>query len=460
MRSFDRRGFLKVGGGLLLVTACGEGGANAGPAANDRGDGSSSAPEAGVEPWAVDPVAFPLGVQAGAAEADRAVFWSFSVGVSRAVLRIWLDEDFGRAPPLVEAPVEPRDGFLKASVSGLRAGAVHRYAFFDDARGVRSAEGRLRSAFPPGLRAPLRLGATACTAIGRAPFTPLPRTAARELDAFCHLGDMSYNDGSVSRADYRRDWARILGNAEYRALLASVGTYITWDDHEIVDAAALSEATPEQIDDAKAAFFEALPVPERPERRFWGSYRWGETAEIFVLDVRHERSEAHIVGEAQMSWLLDALAASPCVFKVIMTSVPIARLPAIWAAAEESWMRYPEDRARLLDHLASRGIRGVVFLAGDYHLGAVWRIEDDGPHAGVYEVLCGPGGSDRSQRWALAQTNEATRRLFFPEGRIDFCTDRWCATFVTLDPDAGRIRVEIQDGETGEVLHDATLEVA
>jgi phosphodiesterase/alkaline phosphatase D-like protein len=456
-----RRDLLKLTAGLLLVACAEDDDAPANAEGTDaegpdaEADATADPPDARTTP--PDDAAFPYGVQAGSAEATQAIFWSYAAATPRAVLRVWPDADFLRGPPLIEATVEARDGFLKHTAEGLRPGELHRYAFFDDTTGVRSVEGRIRAAFAPGARGVLRLGATACTSANRAPFTPLPRMAERSLDALCHLGDFSYNDGSTTVETYRADWARMLANPEYRALLPTVGSYITWDDHELVDAAAEATATPEQIDAAKRVFFESVPVPERAERRFWASYRWGETAEVFVLDVRHERTPDHIASEAQLQWLLTALSESPCVFKVIMTSVPMADLPPLWGAAAESWMHFVADRDRVLDHIVAEGIRGVVFLSGDFHVGAVWRVEDTGPRAGMYEILCGPGGSADSKRMALARASQGAWNSFFPEGRIDFATEKWCATYITLDAEAETIRVELVEGDTGAVLHDATL---
>ena len=200
-----------------------------------------------------------------------------------------------------------------------------------------------------------------------------------------------------------------------------------------------------------------ITTPRREDDRFWASYRWGATVEFFVLDVRHERTETEIMSEAQLTWLLGALDASPCHFKVILTSVPIANLPPLWAANAESWMRFTAQRDRLLDHLVAGAHRNVLFLAGDYHVSAVWRVEDTGPRAAYHEVLCGPAGSAPSTRFALARSSDSAWQSFFPEGRIDYALDVWTATFLTFDPEADTVRVELLAGDDGRVLFDAAL---
>lgn len=440
--SLDRRTFLRLTGAALLLPAV----------ACEPPD-----EETAVEPFPQVPeskAVFPMGVQAGSADETGAVFWGFTTGTD-AILRIWPADAPDDAQPDVERSVSAIDGYLKLRINDLPAGKSWRYAWFDDERGARSPFGHVRTAFAAGVLGTVRLGATACTSNGRAPFTPLPRLAARDLDAFCHLGDMSYNDSAATLADYREAWRENLTNAQYRALLTSCGGYRTWDDHEIADSDDLDDLPASRREAARQAFFETLPSASGD--RVWASYRWGASVEIFVVDTRHERDDDHLMSRVQLTWLKDALADSPCRFKVVLTSVPIASLPPVWAAAEESWMRYPDDRDALLDFLVENDVRDVWFLAGDYHLGAVWRVEDAGPRARYWEVLCGPGGSAPSKRLELAASSPGAHDLFFPEGRIDFATPEQCATFFTFDAQAGTVRVEVEAGDTGEVLFDRTF---
>ena len=77
--------------------------------------------------------------------------------------------------------------------------------------------------------------------------------------------------------------------------------------------------------------------------RIWRSFRWGHSAEVFVLDCRGERRpstrsvnptrESVYISRAQMDWLKAGLRASPAVFKFIVNSVPIYGRPGGLEAA-------------------------------------------------------------------------------------------------------------------------------
>jgi alkaline phosphatase D len=422
-----------------------------------------------------DPQRFPAGVQAGGATAEGALLWTLVPDGAPVVLRIWPEANPLDAPPMMEIAATPGSGgYVHVSVGALAAGTWWRYAFYDDAAGVRSRAGRFRTAFAPGVLAPLRVGATACTAYGRRPFPALSRMAAAELDVFCHLGDMSYNDTSRTLGEYRASWQALIAQPDYQALLSQVGTYQTWDDHEIADDADLYDASmAAQIIAAKQAFFESLPVPHRTEpgagalggdEVYWGSYRWGATAEFFVVDSRLERAPetreteaARYLGDKQFAWLEAALLESPCHFKIVLNSVPIATLPPVWAGEADRWAGYPAQREALLDHLTEAGVRNVWFLSGDFHLGAVWRVEPTGPRSAMWEILCGPGGSSPSKRMMLANSSPQAHALFFPEGRVEHSNAGWATTVLDFDPAADAVRVRFEDHETGASLYDAVL---
>ena len=114
----------------------------------------------------------------------------------------------------------------------------------------------------------------------------------------------------------------------------------------------------------------------------------------FILDCRQERtpSRGEYVSVAQMTWLKSALSSSPCHFKVILNSVPIAQLPDVWLMEDDRWQGYPRQRDELLNFIVDTPIDNVWFLAGDFHIGAVWRVESSGPRQQIWEILCGPGG--------------------------------------------------------------------
>ncbi len=419
----------------------------------------------------LDDAVFPAGLHAGGMTHDSAIFWTRCADRAPLILRIWPEAAPADAQPAIEVDVTPAEGgFCAPKVSGLPPGEWWRYAFYDDARGVRSPVARVRTAFAPGVRAPLRVGATACTAYSRNPFPALGLTAEARCDVFCHLGDMVYNDAAYDAETYAADWEKTHQLPGYRALLSSTGAYFVWDDHEFFDSGELHapDVDLSRVALGKQAFYDYLAVDVRDEpgagaliddRVHWGSYRWGDTAEFFLLDSRLERqpqsrgAEDIYLGGKQMDWLLGALSASPCHFKVILNSVPIADLPRGWLI-EDRWTEYPTQREQLLGHIVDEGLANVWFLAGDFHVSAVWRVEGSGPRSGLWEILCGPAGSAPSKRLELA---ESVPSLYFPEGRIDFAQGEHAATWIDFDPAADTVRPVFTRAADGEVLYDETI---
>ena len=400
---------------------------------------------------------FPYGVQAGAMTSTEVNVWSFTSDSGPVRLVVW-PESSSPSAAIVDAEVDAVEGYIKVRLTDLNAATRYAYAFISDG-GVWSESGLFQTAFAKETVAPVLVGATACTASGRAPFPSLRHLAEQPLDVFCHLGDMSYNDGSTAMESFRRSWAEILTNDEYRALLTSVGSYQTWDDHEVTDNSRLEDLDPGILEIGKRAYFEATPTDEFESGRIWQNYRWGYSVEFFILDCRQERipDEGQYISPEQMAWLKDALAQSPCHFKVLLNSVPIARLPPIFLMDEDRWQGYPEQRQELLDFISESSIDNVWFLAGDFHMGAVWRVDREGPDSRLLEILCGPGGSSPSRRIALAETDPAAYEVFFDPEQVVYASGAWAATTILFDPEADTVTVRFIDSETAEVAHESVL---
>lgn len=472
-----RRTFL---GGVALVplglSACGSDGDDPAPADTappDEGSGGADGSEdtGGPPAWDPESVAedtthFPLGVQAGTATDHGALLWGFrEAGDSGpTTLMVW-DPD---RTVLVERAVTPVEGYINESVDGLSADTQYRYAFFtgagagDQGWTGRSIAGRFRTAFASGTLKPVVLAATSCTKDWHAPYTSLEIAAKHDLHAFCHLGDISYNDLATTREEYRELWRQTLMDPGYRALLPSCGTYITWDDHEIADDAKRYSLPPEHLEAAIESFFETLPVPRREDDTFWASYRWGASVEIFVLDCRRERQPETAgtdnpiyISKAQMEWLKQALSDSPCRFKVMMNSVPIAALPPVWPT-EDSWMGYAGQRDELLDHITDNDIDGVWFLSGDYHMGTVNRVETTGPRADLWEIMAGPGASSPNPLLGAVELAPELAPDYVPAEQFDYYSTKHAATIITFDPVAETVHVIFLDSKTEEVLYEHT----
>jgi alkaline phosphatase D len=414
---------------------------------------------------------FSLGVQAGAMRADSALLWTFTETQAPVKLRVWREVEAAGKVALVTEKDLSADGagYLKASVDGLAPATWYRFGFFSSDMTARAIYGRFRTAYPDDWNEPLMIGASTCTNFKNMPYETLKAMAKEPIDLFVHLGDMTYTDGAQNLYDFRALWKKTLKDPGYRALVSTVGYYACWDDHEIandLDPEKLNQTDPTFIPTAKSAFFEALAVEKNPLGKQWMSYRWGKTAEVFVLDCRTERKptthdlpDAQYVSPEQLEWLKGALSDSPCHFKVLLNSVPITGLAPIWANGIDRWQGYPAQREKLLGFLDEQAMRNVWFLSGDFHLGMVCRVEKEGPRRRHWEILVGPGANHNNPLSVLLEpgTSAKDRESAFPARQTPFAHGLDSTTTLTFDPKDDSVRVRYLDAATGEARWDQVL---
>jgi len=468
-----RRRFLGLSGaGLALtlgspLTACGPTRRSALP---------EPAPQDGATPSAFDPsrftedvLLFARGVQAGAMSATSAVLWTYARTPSSLTLHVYRRDSAGAVLMVFEVAAPLVDGFAKITASGLGPG-WYEYVFTTD-DGRRSPVGRFRTAHGSDDQRPLKIGALVCTKLEHAPFDAVRMTLDESPDVLCHLGDFVYADGSVSLQDYRNIWQQTFDEGNYRDHLGRAGLYYTWDDHEFMnnlDPVVLAAEHPEQLAAAKQAALESIATDQTPER-IWGSHRWGKTAEFFVVDSRSERipstrdgPQATYLSEAQLSWLSEGLVASPAHFKVVLSSVPFARLGNLWAAGGgDRWQGYEAQRQRLLDRLIEAKVENVLFLSGDFHCGLIMRVEPEGPARRFWEVTVGPTGNGPNPIASLADAGYLPREDIYPSRQFAYGSAVWPAvTTIDLDPLNDEVRVRFIDARAatrGTVLFDGLL---
>lgn len=218
---------------------------------------------------------------------------------------------------------------------------------------------------------------------------------AKRPDLMLWLGDNIYlrepdwntREGILHRNSHQR------ALPELQPLLASTHHYAIWDDHDYGP------------NDHNRSFWNKEATLEA-FKLFWGNpaygvaglngitgqAQWGDV-EIFLLDNRYNRSpnerktgERVILGEAQLQWLIDALATSKATFKLV----------AIGGQVLNSVKRYetyeniaPEEKARLLKAIADEDIKGVIFLDGDRHHTELSKLDRPGAYP-LYDLTVSP----------------------------------------------------------------------
>lgn len=483
----DRRDFLRLTALGLIVPACVPEAAPLPEATCVDGPGDASVDGAVRTSFAPDAVtlddaAFPQGVTAGAMAATAATLWARVVGERRTEplrLRVWRDID-GDAQSVdlvldeAAAPVDDSDsgevsGIVKRRLDGLAPGTWYRYGLFsvDDAGAVlaRSPIGRVRTALHDDACSPIVFGATTCTNPRSAPFSALsqmaePDAELGELDAVLHVGDMVYADGSRSADDYRGHWRAALGDAGYRALLQRQGLYLSWDDHEFDNNINPEDAPAGLIELAKTAFYENTPMERGPDGD-WTSHRWGTAVEVIRLDCRSQRrpslrgtDSGAYLSRAQMDFLKDRLQNSPCHFKVVLNSVPMTKMPDLWILQGDRWQGYEPAREEILGFLEDNDIDNVWFVSGDFHVGFVARLEQEGFRSRLWEVAVGPGGNLGNPIMAFVLGGQ--REDVFPRAQFAYGEGKLAATRLKFDPGSDSVHIKFT-AQDGTVLFDEAL---
>lgn len=404
-----------------------------------------------TEPWpgagSPDREVFPLGVQSGDPEPDGVVIWTQSrsdVGELLATVMVWNGAWTEHATTAVEVT---DGGFVHLMVDGLNSDQSIAFQFSD---GVSySAVGHAITAIAADSTANITFGASSCLSADHGDFPSLTRLVeAGHMDLFLQLGDSVYADGSETVEEFREFWAENLMATGMADVAASTPQLYTLDDHEIHNNFDQEDISGAVIDAGRDAFFENTPVRRHDDEptRIWRSYKYGKTAEFFVLDCRTERNrKAGIyISPEQMDWLIDGLSKSDATWKVILNSVPITEMPEVYnieRVVYDRWYGYPFQRNQLLDSIHANAVKGVLFVSGDLHHPLFARVEETGYRSNIFEVLVGPAGSTVNPLAVLIET---------PEQYL-WADSTWCGTRFELTH-SGMAHITVIDEKGGTLL--------
>jgi alkaline phosphatase D len=377
-----------------------------------------------ASPARADSPGLPLLVTIGEVTDSTAVVWTRAPAAG-AVQIAWEAEDRpGRAQ--LEITVRgPEDLTGKARLTALAPGTRYRYTVTQGSAAVR---GEFLTAPPPERPAAVSfawsgdLGSRGhCRHVldGYRIFRPL-RDATP--DFFLFVGDTIYADHVCTGPD------RVPGSdfvattlEEFRAkhrynradhalqeFFRATSVYAIWDDHEVRND--FSGPTEPLMAPGRRAFLEYFPIlpPPGEPGRLYRRFRWGSLLEVFILDTRQYRSpnaepdgpRKTMLGAAQRRWLVEGVAASAAVWKVVVSSVSLSvptgrRLRDSWTGAnvlglpEERPTGFAHERDGILRALRDRQVRNLVVLTADVHHAEVLR---HAPAAGfmIHELIAGP----------------------------------------------------------------------
>jgi len=370
---------------------------------------------------------------------------------------------------------------VHVDVRGLRPSTTYWYRF--RARHVISPVGRTRTA-PAAGSSPrsLNFAFASCQQWQTGYYTAYRHMAEQDLDFVVHLGDYIYEGihettvrsqaapamawpEPTDLAAYRNRYALYKLDPDLQAAHAAFPFVVTWDDHEVENnyASDISQidTEPDQVRAvflqrraaAYRAWYEHMPVraallPSGPDLLVYRRLRFGDLAELNVLDTRQYRSDQAcgdgrvrdcaelddptrtITGSDQEQWLLDGLDASRSRWKVLAQQVFVAKRdfavgPAVEVSAD-GWDGYPFSRHRLLDHIARQRVDDVVVLTGDVHNSWVNDLKADFANPGSATVATelvgtsitsGGNGTDTPTAAAAAALQENPHIKFFSNRR-------------------------------------------
>ena len=244
----------------------------------------------------------------------------------------------------------------------------------------------------------------------------------RGADFFLFVGDTIYADvpcdraGVVPGAEFRaRTLAQYRARHRYQredpplqALLRGTSVYAIWDDHEVRND--FSGPYDPLMPVGRRALLDYWPIapPAEAPTRLYRRFRWGRLLEIFILDTRQYRSlntetdgpGKTMLGAEQKRWLLEGVAASTAVWKVVVSSVSLS-IPTGRPDARDSWTGvsafglpldgagFVTERDAILDHFRKRHVKNLVFVAADVHHAELIRHHPT-PEWSFHEFVAGP----------------------------------------------------------------------
>jgi len=344
---------------------------------------------------------------------------------------------------------------VKPRVAGLAPGQAYHYRFRFGR--FESRVGRFRTAPAADDDRAVRIGVVSCNRFEDGWFHAFRHLMADDVDFVFHAGDYIYEKASRgdrmrshvgdechTLADYRRRYAQYRLDPDLQDLHAATPFVATWDDHEVSgNWAGLHDrfGTPEKVFAVRhaaafQAYWEVMPfdVPAiRPggELRLYRAIRYGANLDLIVLDSRQYRDDQAcgdgspkplcpeaddpdrtMLGDRQVEWLRERLAASGQHWPVIGRQVPSFRMDygpgELEAVSMDKWDGYPHAQQRF-DRMLADAARPPVTLAGDAHAHFAAQRRDPvsgrpfGADVVATSVTSGGDGRDKDPRWPILQ---------------------------------------------------------
>ncbi len=328
------------------------------------------------------------------------------------------------------------DFTAKVDVGQLVPGTTYYYRFYDFALQSVSITGRTRTA-PTGNVDHLRFAVVSCNNYQAGYYNAFRKISERaDLDAVVHLGDYIYEYGAgegtygyspdrpdrlnvpeveiLTLADYRTRYSLYRLDADLRAAHQQHPFITVWDDHESANDSHANGAENHNENEgdwearkaiSRQVYYEWMPIRETPNEKLYRTLKYGDIAELFMLDTRLEAREEQpllasdtieyrtMLGQTQLNWLRNKMAQSTAKWKIVGNQVIFAPFNVGFAATNPTdlqevtllesifvdiWDGYPKERKAILSELRSNPqIGNVVILTGDFHCAFAFDVPID-----------------------------------------------------------------------------------
>ncbi len=373
---------------------------------------------------------FGLGVASGQPTAKDVVLWTrlmardpserlagpMTVGWTLAE-----DDKLAKVVRSGQATAEPHWGHsVHVDVDGLRPDRPYWYRF--TVNGKASPIGRTRTAPEAGASPQsLRFSFASCQHYEHGFYSAMRHMADEELNAVLFVGDYIYEvsygrnlvrhhnaDRPMTLEAFRNRYALYKSDADLQASHAAHPWIVMWDDHEVANDYA-DDISPTDLDPqaflkvraaAYQAYWEHMPLPNALQPRgsslkLYGRHRFGDLAELHVIDDRQYRSHnaCHaeliqtrlittdcaerldpsrtMLGAEQEAWFADGMKRASARWNLVVQQTLMAELArpvggkqGYWA---DGWDGYPMARQKLLDAVAASPVKDTLVLGGDVH---------------------------------------------------------------------------------------------